>query len=36
MVDLLQALSETGLDVVKTENLYTFDGQPGYSLGQSE
>ncbi len=25
-----------GLDVVKTENLYEFDGKPGYSLGQGQ
>ncbi len=36
VVDLLRILGEAGLDVVKTENLYTFDGQPGYSLGQGE
>lgn len=36
VVDLLRRLVEGGLDVVKTENLYTFDGQPGYSLGQGE
>lgn len=27
----LKALHEGGLDVIKTENLYNFDGQPGYS-----
>jgi isocitrate dehydrogenase len=30
------ALGARGLDVVKTENLYRFNGQPGYSLGQGE
>jgi isocitrate dehydrogenase len=25
-----------GFDVIKTEHLYTFDGQRGYSLGQGE
>jgi isocitrate dehydrogenase len=34
--ELLARLSAAGLDYVKTENLYTFDGQPGYSLGQGE
>jgi isocitrate dehydrogenase len=34
--DLLARLSLAGLDYVKTENLYHFDGQPGYSLGQGE
>jgi isocitrate dehydrogenase len=33
---LLSRLSSAGLDYVKTENLYYFDGQPGYSLGQGE
>lgn len=31
-----QALIDTGYDVVKTENLYTFDGQPGFSLAQGQ
>ena len=33
---LLCTLAQGGLDTIKTENLYTFDGQPGYSLGQGE
>ncbi len=33
---LLARLNEAGLDIIKTENLYTFDGEPGYSLGQGE
>jgi len=33
---LLTALHERGLDVIKTEHLYTFDGERGYSLGQGE
>ena len=28
---LLQRVSEAGLDFIKIENLYNFDGQPGYS-----
>ena len=36
IVGLLQRLGAAGLDAVKTENLYQFDGQPGYSLGQGE
>ncbi len=36
IVDLLGKLSENSIDVVKTENLYEFDGQAGYSLGQGE
>ncbi|MDA0309612.1 MAG: hypothetical protein O3C46_02720, partial [Bacteroidetes bacterium] len=33
---LLQTLVEAGFDVIKTENLYQFDGVRGYSLGQGE
>jgi isocitrate dehydrogenase len=36
VIALLTRLTDAGLDVIKTENLYTFDGQPGYSLGQGE
>ncbi|MEJ5225995.1 MAG: isocitrate/isopropylmalate family dehydrogenase, partial [Anaerolineales bacterium] len=33
---LLGRIHAAGLDVIKTENLYAFDGQRGYSLGQGE
>jgi isocitrate dehydrogenase len=33
---LLGAVEEAGFDFIKTEHLYTFDGQPGYSLGQGQ
>lgn len=33
---VLKAAAKAGLDVVKTENLYTFNGERGYSLGQGE
>ncbi|MEM6568528.1 MAG: NADP-dependent isocitrate dehydrogenase [Planctomycetota bacterium] len=33
---LLGSLDQHGLDVIKTEHLYTFDGERGYSLGQGE
>ena len=36
ILQLLQNLSARGIDVIKTENLYTYDGQPGYSMGQGE
>jgi isocitrate dehydrogenase len=36
LIDLLQTLNNVGFDTIKTENLYTFDGQLGYSLGQGE
>jgi isocitrate dehydrogenase len=31
---LMQRAAESGLDVIKTENLYRFDGKPGYSQAQ--
>lgn len=33
---LLLRAAEHGVDVVKTENLYNFNGQPAYSLGQGQ
>ena len=33
---LLDRFAADGLDFIKTEHLYTFDGQRGYSLGQGE
>ena len=36
IVSLLQKAEELGIDVIKTENLYTFDGRQGYSLGQGQ
>ncbi len=33
---LLQGIHEAHLDAIKTENLYLFDGERGYSLGQGE
>jgi isocitrate dehydrogenase len=33
---LLSRLVDAGYDVVKSENLYTFDGLPGFSLGQGQ
>jgi isocitrate dehydrogenase len=33
---LLARLGEAGLEFVKTEHLYTFDGVPGFSLGQGQ
>jgi len=35
-VALQGRIAGAGFDVVKTEGLYTFDGQRGYSLGQGE
>ena len=36
IIELLQRASAAGLDFIKTENLYTFDGEPGFSLGQGQ
>ncbi|MGL6278393.1 MAG: NADP-dependent isocitrate dehydrogenase [Gaiella sp.] len=36
VIELLRRIDATALDFVKTEHLYTFDGAPGYSLGQGE
>lgn len=36
IVKLLDSLEAIKIDFIKTEHLYTFDGQPGYSLGQGE
>lgn len=31
VLELQSRLLQAGFDIVKTENLYTFDGQPGYA-----
>ena len=36
VLSLLAAVSEGGYEVIKTEHLYNFDDEPGYSLGQGE
>jgi isocitrate dehydrogenase len=36
IVDVLQRVIDAGLDFIKIENLCTFDGQPGYSMGQGQ
>ncbi len=36
VLSLLQLLNEEGVEVIKTENLYEFDGKRGFSLGQGE
>lgn len=36
IVDLLKRMTDAGFDVIKTENLYLFDGKPGFSLGAGE
>lgn len=36
VISLLQRINDAGLDFIKTEHLYTFDGVAGYSLGQGQ
>ena len=36
VVDLLAAMSGAGFDVIKTEGLYTFNGERGFSLAQGQ
>ncbi len=36
IIALLVAIHSAGLDFIKMENLCTFDGEPGYALGQGQ
>jgi isocitrate dehydrogenase len=36
ILNLLASIQAIGFDFIKTEHLYTFDGERGYSLGQME
>lgn len=36
IINLLAAAEMRDIDVIKTENLYTFDGKPAFSLGQGQ
>lgn len=36
IVALLERLVGAGLEPIKTEGLYTFDGEPGFSRGQGQ
>ena len=36
VVQLLGRLADTRVDFVKTEQLFTFDDEPGYSVGQGQ
>ncbi len=36
VLKLLKAINDLGLDFIKTEHMYTFDGEIGYSLAQGE
>lgn len=35
-IELLGDLADKNVEIVKTENLYNFDGKPAYSVGQDE
>ncbi len=36
VLTVLARLDAAGYEVIKTEHLYTFDGEPAYSMGQGE
>jgi hypothetical protein len=36
IVEQLKRIYEAGFDFIKIENLYCFDGVPGYSLAQGQ
>jgi isocitrate dehydrogenase len=36
ILTLLDRVSQAGFEFIKTENLFNFDGVPGYSLGQGQ
>ncbi|MEX2513003.1 MAG: NADP-dependent isocitrate dehydrogenase [Cyclobacteriaceae bacterium] len=36
IIDVLNQIKELGFDFIKTENLYTFNGERGFSLAQGE
>jgi isocitrate dehydrogenase len=36
IIELLQKAFDENVDTIKTENLYSFDGKAGYSLGQGQ
>ncbi|MCS6979358.1 MAG: NADP-dependent isocitrate dehydrogenase [Flavobacteriales bacterium] len=36
VLNLMQQIVQAGFEIIKTENLYTFDGEPGFSAGQGQ
>lgn len=36
VIDLMQHLQNAGLEIIKTENLYNFDGEAGYTAAQGQ
>jgi isocitrate dehydrogenase len=33
---IMKQVTDAGFEIIKTENLYTFDGEPAFSLGQGQ
>ena len=36
VAEIIAAMHDAGFDVIKTEGLFTFDGERGYSLAQGQ
>jgi isocitrate dehydrogenase len=36
VLDLLRKINDEGFEIIKTENLYNFNGEAGYSAGQGQ
>lgn len=36
VMEIVKQVNALGLDIIKTENLYTFDGEPAFSAGQGQ
>jgi isocitrate dehydrogenase len=36
IIDLFQNALNAKMDIIKSENLYSFDGKAAYSLGQGQ
>jgi isocitrate dehydrogenase len=36
IIDLFEKLNNENLEIIKTENLYSFDGKNAFSLGQGQ
>jgi len=36
VLELMEVVHEQGLEIIKTENLYTFDGIPGFTAAQGQ
>jgi len=36
MARIIEACERVGFDVIKTEGLFTFNGEPGFSLAQGQ